>query len=102
MVLGSLFFIIHNPRPKPVLTEILDHTMLVICCFPRDVADYGHLMEMVLRGTVRAVQLGKSNSAFVFLGMCLEIFFKGIIAPWEIDWLVNDPGPRREVRVLLP
>lgn len=64
-----------------MLTEILDHTMLVICCFPRDIADYGHLMEMVIGGTVRAVRLGKSNSAFVFLGMCLERFLKGIIAP---------------------
>lgn len=101
MVLGSLLFI-HNPRPKPVLTEILDHTMLVICCFPRDIADYGHLMEMVLGGTVRAVQLGILNLAFVFLGMCLDFLFKGLIGPWKIDWLVHDPGPRRKVRVFLP
>ena len=85
-----------------MLTEILDHTMLVICCFPRDIADYGHLMEMVLGGTVRAVQLGKSNFAFVSLRMCLDFLFEGIIAPWKFDWLVNDPGPRREVRVFLP
>lgn len=85
MLPGSFLFIIHNPRPETMLTEVLDHTMLVIRCFPRDVADYGHLMKMVLRGTVRAMQMGKSNPAFIFLGMCLEILLKGITAAWKID-----------------